>query len=95
MQKNNEKNKGILEPRHIQIYDRQKIEVLGAKEIISSTEKEVFVKLGDGNMRIDGVGLTILKLVPEEEILIISGQINGINFQTKMTKKSILGRVFK
>ena len=95
MQSGGEKMKPVLAPKQIHIYDRKKTEVLGVKEVISSTEKEVYVKLDDGIMKIDGTGLTILKLVPEEEILIISGQINGINFQTKMTKKSILGRVFK
>ena len=95
MQKGIEKNINVLEPRLIQIYDRKKIDVVGIKEVVSSTEKEVYVKLLDGVMKIVGSGLTIQKLVPEEEILVISGQIDGVSFQTKMTKRSILGRVFK
>ncbi len=95
MQKSVEKAKVGLAPRVINIFDRQKIDVLGVKEVVSSTEKEVFVKLLDGFMQVSGFGLTITKLVPEEEFLCVSGQINGLNFISKMTKKSLFGRVFK
>lgn len=90
-----ERVKGNLEPRVINIFDRQRIEILGAKEVVSSTEKEVYVKISDGFMQVLGLGLTITKLVPEEESLLISGQINGVNFISKMTKKSLFGKVFK
>ena len=95
MQKGNEKSKTLFEPKIINIFDRQKIEIVGVKEIISSTEKEVYVKLLDGFMHIVGSGLTISKLAPEEEFLSVSGQVNGLNFISKMTKKSLFGKVFK
>ena len=95
MQKGKDKFNNVLEPRMINIFDRQRIETFGVKEVVSSTEKEVYVKLSDGFMQIVGVGLTITKLVPEEETLFVSGQINGLNFISKMTKKSLFGKVFK
>ena len=95
MQMGKEKTKQILGPKLVNIFDRQKIEVQGALEIISSTEKEIYIKLLNGVMIISGEGLTILKLLPEEETLIVSGQIDGVNFKSKLTKKSIFGKVFK
>lgn len=95
MQKGKEKQLSMFEPKIINIFDRQKIEMVGVHEIISSTEKEIYIKISSGVMVISGVGLTIVKLVPEEESLIISGQINGLNFQSKMTRKSLFGKVFK
>lgn len=95
MQMGKEKTKQILGPKLVNIFDRQKIEIQGALEIISSTEKEIYIKLLNGVMIISGEGLTILKLLPEEETLIVSGQIDGVNFKSKLTKKSIFGKVFK
>ncbi len=95
MQKVTGKQNILNEPRIINIFDRQKIEITGVKEIVSSTEKEVYVKLSDGIMHILGSGLMVVKLVPEEEFLMVSGQINGLNFISKMTKKSLFGKVFK
>lgn len=95
MQSVKEKSKPMFGPKSINIFERQKIEVLGALEIISSTEKEIYIKLVDGIMLISGEGLTILKLLPEEETLIVSGRIDGVNFKSKMSKKSIFGKVFK
>ena len=95
MQKVNKKIVRTFEPKIINIFDRQKIEIVGVLEVVSSTEKEIYVKLADGFMQITGEGLTILKLLPEEQQLSISGQINGVNFSDKMTKKSLFGKVFK
>ena len=91
----NLKEKQILGPKIINIFDRQKIEIQGALEIISSTEKEIYVKLLSGIMLILGEGLTIQKLLPEEEMLIVSGRVDGVNFKSKQTKKSLFGKVFK
>lgn len=79
----------------VNICAREKIEVVGVIEVLSSTEKEVTAKLEDGFMVISGSGMTISKLVPEEEFLIVSGNINGIKYETKANKKSFLGKVFK
>ena len=91
----NVKEKQILGPKIINIFDRQKIEIQGALEIISSTEKEIYVKLLSGIMLILGEGLTIQKLLPEEEMLVVSGRVDGVNFKSKQTKKSLFGKVFK
>lgn len=88
-------NKTISQIQHVNIFNREKIEVTGALEVVSSTNKEVNVKLENSFMQILGDGLTISKLVPEGGVLVVNGTINGVFYTSKQTKKSILGKVFK
>ena len=90
-----ESEKILQNTQTVSIIDRKKIELNGAKEVLTSTEKEILVKLDDCFMKITGENLTILKLVPEEKILIANGVINGINYMPKLLKKSFFKKVFK
>lgn len=95
MQKSNEKVSKNLEPRIINIFDRRKIDVVGVNEIVSSTDTEIYIKLSEGIMRISGETLVIVKLAPEDMLLVVEGKIDGVNFISKMTKKSLFRKVFK
>lgn len=77
------------------IYNREKIEITSAIEVVSSTEKEVIARLEDCYLYIAGTNLTIAKLVPEEELLVVNGNVLGLKYEGKYLKKSILGRIFK
>lgn len=77
------------------IFEREKLEVSQAEEIISSTEKEIFIKLEKEVLQILGEGLKINKLIPENKTLSVTGKINGINYISKMAKKSLFKKVFK
>ena len=90
-----EVEKNLLENQIVNIVGRKKIELTGAIEVLSSTEKEVIVKLEGSYMRIVGEKLKILKLIPNEKSLAISGEINGLSYMSKLSKKSFLGKVFK
>lgn len=79
----------------IEIVNRQSIDIFGAEEVLSSTEKEVFVKLDKDILQVLGEGLKIVKLMPEDKKLVINGKVNGFMFSSKMTKKSLFGKVFK
>ena len=79
----------------IEILNRESLEVLGAEEVLSSTEKEVYVKLEKEILQVLGEGLKITKLSPDEKLLMVSGKVNGVLYITKLTKKSLFGRVFK
>lgn len=80
---------------NLTIFDREKIELSGAIEIISSTEKEIYVKLEKDVLQILGENLKINKLIPESKEMSVTGKVNGLNYISKMTKKSILKKVFK
>lgn len=77
------------------IFEREKLEITQAVEIVSSTEKEIFVKLEKDVLQILGEGLKINKLIPESKTLSVSGKINGINYISKLNKKSLFKKVFK
>jgi len=90
-----EDEKKLISNQIVNIIGRKNIELNGALEVLSSTEKEVFVKLEGSYMQILGEKLTILKLIPEEKTLSVSGTINGINYVNKPSKKTFFGKVFK
>ncbi|MBQ8425771.1 MAG: hypothetical protein IJX17_07160 [Clostridia bacterium] len=79
----------------VNIYNREKMEVTGVVEVLSSTETEIIARIFDQIMVIVGKGLRVSKLVPEEKFLCIVGNINGLKYESKVNKKSFLGKVFK
>jgi hypothetical protein len=79
----------------VNIINREKIEVQGASEVMSSTDKEIIAKLQDSFIFVTGTNLSILKLVPEEMLLVASGNISGLKYENRLTKKSFLKKVFK
>ena len=87
--------KSITKNHSVNIQNRDKIEVLGAIEVLSSTDKEIIAKLQENYVVIYGSGLSITKLVPEETLLLASGNIIGLKYENKLTKKSFFGKVFK
>lgn len=81
----------------LSIFDQEKIEVSNISQVISSTEKEIIAKANEGYVHIFGTELTISKFSPETDGggFVATGNIEGIKFVSKLTKKSLLGRVFK
>lgn len=74
---------------------REKAEIVGVYEVISSTDKEIIAKCEEEFLHIFGNDLKIVKLVPEEKFLECRGEISGLEYRNKITKKSLLGKVFK
>ena len=79
----------------VNIYNREKLEITGVVEVLSSSEKEIFAKLGDSIAHITGNKMKITKLIPDEMLLVVSGSIDGVVYESKQTKKSFLKKVFK
>ena len=88
-------SKNLLKNHTVNISGRDKIEVFGVSEVLSSTDKEIIAKLQDSFIFVLGVGLSISKLVPEEMVLVATGNITGLRYENKLTKKSFLKKVFK
>ena len=80
---------------NLTIYNRERLEVTDALEVISSTDKEIFVKLSNEILQIVGNEMKINKLAPEEKLLSVIGKIGGVNYISKIMKKSIFKKVFK
>jgi hypothetical protein len=77
------------------IYARERLDVNDALEVLSSTEKEVYVQLSCEVLQILGEQLKINKLIPEEKSLCVVGKITGVNYISKLNKKSFFKKVFK
>ena len=80
---------------NLTIYEREKLEVTNVQEILSSTDKEIFVRLSSEILHVQGEDMKINKLLPEEKFLCVNGRITGINYISKLVKKSFFKRVFK
>ena len=86
----------MVENNHcLTIYNRERLEVSDVIEILSSTDKEIYIQLSNEVLQIIGERMKINKLSPEDKTLCINGKINGLNYNTKATKKSFLKKVFK
>ena len=79
----------------VNIYNREKMEIVGAVEVVSSTESEIIARVCDFVMIIYGKNLRVSKLVPEEAFLSVTGEIIGVKYESKVQKKSFFGKVFK
>lgn len=89
-------SKNLVKSNHsVNILNKEKIEIQGATEVMSSTDKEIIAKLQDFFVFVTGTNLTISKLVPEETLLVASGNITGLKYENRLTKKSFLKKVFK
>ena len=77
------------------IYNREKLEIVGVNQVISSTPTEVLANVCDYMMQIFGNGLTVTKLDPDKKFMSVSGKIDGLKYDKKITKKSFFGKVFK
>lgn len=89
-------SKHLVKSNHsVNILNKEKIEIVGASEVMSSTDKEIIAKLQDAYIFVNGTNLSISKLVPEETLLIASGNISGLKYENRLTKKSFLKKVFK
>ena len=87
--------KTIVKKNVINIYNREKIDLTGVKEVLSSTDKEVIVKVEDSIIFIQGRELRVVKLIPEDEFLSISGFVDALKYDKKINKKSFMTKVFK
>lgn len=87
--------KSLAKSHLVNIYNREKMDITGVTEVISSTEKEIFARLQNVVMTIQGSDLRVVKLIPEEELLSVTGKINALRYDTKINKKSFMSKVFK
>ncbi len=88
-------NKENILSQDVTISNREKINITGVLEILSSTDKEINLKLETSYMQIVGEKLTILELKPEQKLLCAKGLVYALNYHSKHTKKSFFGKVFK
>lgn len=79
----------------VTIENRSFIILTGATKMISSTETQSVVEVGDSNIVITGQNLEITKLDLENKEVNIKGTINSLKYSKKAEKTSLIKRLFK
>ncbi len=79
----------------ITIEERSLMTIKGATKMISSTETQSVVEVGDCNLIISGQKLEITKLDLENKEVNIKGIINSLKYSQKTEKTNLIKRIFK
>ena len=88
--------KEISESSHcITLEKRKRMMVTGVLEVLSATDKNVIIRIKDSLIYTTGNNLRVAKLILEEGLLIIDGEVEGFKYQAKMQGKNIFKRLFK
>lgn len=77
---------------YLTLENRKKLSLTGINEVISSSDKELIVKLGDTKLSISGDNISIIKLNAESGELEASGEFAEFNYGKKI---GFLKRIFK
>ncbi len=81
---------------HILTLDNnRKAIVTGVVEVISSTDKAIVARTETSTFQLSGDALRVSKLIPEEKLCEIDGNIQKLEYRVKTNTKSLLKRIFK
>lgn len=73
--------------------DRTHLRVTGVREVVGFDETGVILSLGEGTLIIQGHGLQLKALTPEDGQVIINGQIAGMNYGEETGSRSWFRRL--
>jgi len=78
----------------VTIENNRKIMLTGIVEVVSATDKTIIAKTQNKTLNINGYNLRVSKLNPEENLLIIEGEINELKYIVKAKSKNFFKRIF-
>jgi len=79
----------------ITIDNNQKAIITGVVEVISSTDKAVVARTDISTFQLLGENLRVSKLVLEEKLCHVEGNIYKLEYNKSVQKKNIIKRLFK
>jgi len=79
----------------ITINNNKKAEITGVVEVISSTDKCVIARTSETMFQITGNNLRVSKLVLEDSICNVEGEIYKLEYNKDLKKKNLFKRLFK
>lgn len=80
---------------YISIEDRKKIILKGATKVVSSTNSQAVVEVGDCSVVISGNNIEVVKLDLDNKEVNFSGNITAIKYMQKAEKTNLIKRLFK
>jgi len=91
-----EKERIINNEKHIFTLENNKRAIVtGVVEVVSSTDKAVVARTDVVTFQISGEGLRVAKLVPEEKLCQIEGEIYKLEYHKSVQGKNFFKRIFK
>ncbi|MBQ9790708.1 MAG: YabP/YqfC family sporulation protein [Clostridia bacterium] len=91
-----EKERTIRESNHILTLDNNKKAIItGVVEVMSSTDKAVVARTDTVTFQISGGNLRVSKLVPEEKLCQVDGDICKLEYNKSNHGKNFFKRIFK
>ncbi len=88
--------KELAESSHtITIERRKRMMVTGVLEVLSATDKCVIIRIKDSLIYGVGKDLRVGKLVLEEGLLVVDGEVESVKYQVKSQGKNFFKRLFK
>ena len=75
--------------------NRKLLTIIGATKVVSSTNTQAVVEVGDTNVLICGNELEVVKLDLEDKEVEFSGNITSFKYISKKEKTPLLKRIFK
>lgn len=75
--------------------NRKLLTIIGATKVVSSTNTQAIVEVGDTNVLICGNELEVVKLDLEDKEVEFSGNITSFKYINKKEKTPLLKRIFK
>ena len=79
----------------IVLVNRKLLTIIGATKVVSSTNTQAVVEVGDTNVLICGNELEVVKLDLEDKEVEFSGNITSFKYINKKEKTPLLKRIFK
>ena len=79
----------------ITINNNKKAEITGVVEVISSTDKCVIARTSETMFQITGNNLRVSKLLLEDSICNVEGEIYKLEYNKDLKKKNLFKRLFK
>lgn len=79
----------------IVLENRKLLTIIGATKVVSSTNTQAVVEVGDTNVLICGNELEVVKLDLEDKEVEFSGNITSFKYINKKEKTPLLKRIFK
>lgn len=79
---------------HEFIYNQNGISIMGVKEVYEFSDKEIFLGLQEGGLKIQGSDLKLVEVDLEKGSLKASGALLSISYGGN-TKESIIKKLFK
>lgn len=74
--------------------DRSELSVTGIKDVDAFNDQEIVAVCDTGELLIKGEGLHIWELSVDTGILTVSGKISSLSYNEKISRASVLKRLF-